>query len=141
GHAHFSGLSVLNLVHLACWLTHFFSNFMGTLGEALTSIVISRFVLTLWDYDRSGVTTRTDMTASSQLSITLHFATAPFRDAGDEFDSDSCHGNADAPSPARVQAETSSFCRRLVDFMEPLGAPVGGFLGDGLGREYENEHV
>ncbi|KAI1786936.1 hypothetical protein LXA43DRAFT_1031399 [Ganoderma leucocontextum] len=130
GVLYFLILSLLNLVHLACWLTGFFSSFMGTLGEVLASIVISRFVLTLWDYDRSGVTT--DMTASSQLNISLHFATAPSCDAGDGSDSDSCHANADAPPPARVQGETSSFCRRLVEFMEPLGAPVGGFLGEGL---------
>ncbi len=153
-------LSLLNLVHLACWLTGFFSSFMGTIGEAcvpptlfrvsdrcpvtvhscshllhrLTSIVISRFVLNLWDYDYSGVTT--DMMASGQLSISLHFATPAPSCA--EADPDLCanmdpDGPSDSARMDSAQAASSSICRRLVEFMEPLGAPVGGSLGEGLG--------
>ncbi len=93
----------------------------------LTSIVISRFVLNLWDYDRSGVTT--DMTASSQPSISLPFATPAPSCADADSDPDSCANmGTDAGPPPQ-----SSICHRLVEFMGPLGAPVGGFLGEGLG--------
>ena len=48
----------------------------------------------------------------------------------------------ESASACAAQEEDSSFCRRLVEFMELLGAPVGGFIGElGLGMEdgYERE--
>ncbi|EJF57616.1 hypothetical protein BD309DRAFT_1020538 [Dichomitus squalens] len=124
GILHFVILSFLNLVHLACIITNFFPSFMATVGEALTSIVVSRYILNLRNYNRPSV--MSNITFSSRMSQSIQFVTSR------SINSDS------NPVPPQTG---DSFCRRLVDFVEPLGAPVEGFLGAGLTREEDGDVV
>ena len=83
----------------------------------LTSILVSRYILNLREDHRSHVTST--MAISSRVSQSIQFV-----------------ASRSADSHLKMG---DSFCRNVVDFIQPFGASVGGFLGAGLTGELEEE--
>lgn len=106
-------------------------------AHRLTSIVISRFLLNLWDYN---YTCLADTAASSHLT-SVQFRRSRRPGEGSASVSFSGASALESTSARMIQEEGSSFCRRLVEFVEPLSTPIGGFLWElGLGGEDGHAH-
>ncbi|TBU39658.1 hypothetical protein BD309DRAFT_969192 [Dichomitus squalens] len=94
---------------------------MGTIGEALTSIVVSRYILNLRELNRSGVTS--NMTCCSRMSVSIQFVLS--------------HDTDSNPRPSYE----NNLSQRFMNFVEPLSAPVEGFLAEGLLKGDEEDNV
>ena len=51
------------------------------------------------------------------------------------------HDTCPSPPPTPPSPPATSFCQSLAAFIEPLGAPLGGFLAEGFTTREEEEEI
>ncbi|RDX46396.1 hypothetical protein OH76DRAFT_1420278 [Lentinus brumalis] len=117
GTIYFLMFLTINILHLVFSLKGLFTDSIVIFQDPIISILVSRFILNLRDIDTSGgPSTLTQPGGASQWNQSLNFAAFDGVPSVSESELES-----ERPAPARS---------RIADFVDPLGAPLDGLLGE-----------